>query len=692
MGSRITQNTFAGGEITPVLIARNDIQKYSSSLKTLRNGFIRQEGCITNRPGLEFVGEVKYSSKKTRLIPFIFNQQQTYVIEFGEYYCRFIQNGGYIIYPDDYEDESLRGEIVEISTPFTEDELDDLYYHQNFDLLNIACHNHPPKQLERHSHYEWVLNNIEFKPSILPPTNVQAVWSGSLEENTRDYIYLVTAVDKNTYEESNRSETVTVTGHYEAFWLNNEKMTISWSPVDNASEYNIYRSVNGIFGYIGTATETEFVDNNIEPDMDSCAPIYQTPFSDNNNPAVMSAYQQRSLFANSQNSPMTMWASQLATNNNFNVSRPLIASNAITMTLYDKTVSEIRHMISVNDLIVLTADAEWKVSGSDGSFDATPPPQAVVQSTYGASKVRPVISGNMILFVQSGGMVIRDLGYTYMSDSYDGNELSIFANHLFLGKQVVYMDYAKEPFRLLWVVFNDGTLAGLTYNKQQEHCGWHRHDSHNGKFECVTVVREGNEDIAYFIINRTVNGKTIRTIERMQSRIINKVSDGFFLDSALKYKGEPVKYFYGLDHLEGETVSVLADGGVIDNLKVVDGAIELPYSASNVVVGLPYTFEMESLNIEGENTHCIKKLVNSIDVKIYQSREDFKCISSDGKEVIARRSIESINNSDLLVDAEISFRPQNNYTSNATIHLKQDKPLPLTIVAISAVVSIGDVA
>lgn len=693
MGSRITQNTFAGGEITPVLVARNDIQKYNSSLKTLRNGFIRQEGCVTNRSGLEYIGEVKFSNKKTRIIPFIFNKEQTYIIEFGEYYCRFINNGGYIVYPDDYSDESLRGEIVEIVTPYKEEELSSLYYHQNFDLLNIACHSHPPKQLERHSHYDWVLTNIEFEPSILPPTDVKAVWEGKLDENKREYSYLVTAVDKESFEESNRSEIITVTGSMEAYWLNTNKMNLTWSKVENACEYNIYRSVNGIYGYIGTSSEAKFSDTNIEPDMDSCAPVYQTPFNDDNNPSSMSAHQQRSLFANSKSNPMTMWASQLATNNNFNTSRPLVASNAITMTLYDKAVSEIRHMISVDDLIVLTDDAEWKVSGSDGSFDATPPPMAVVQSRYGSSKVRPVISGSMILFVQSGGMVIRDLGYTYMSDSYDGNELSIFANHLFLGKEVIYMDYAKEPFRLLWVVFNDGTLAGLTYNKQQEHCGWHRHDSHNGKFECVAVVREGNEDIAYFIVNRFVNGENKRFIERMKSRLISNVSDGFFLDSALKYEGEPVKYFYGLEHLEGEAVYALADGGVIENLKVENGRVELPYEASKVVVGLPYTFEIETLNIEGENTHCIKKVINSIDVKIYQSREDFKCVASDGiSESIGQRCIESINDSDLLFDTEITFRPANHYTSNATMHLKQDKPLPLTIVAMSAVVNIGDLS
>lgn len=688
MATRITQNTFAGGEITPALCARNDIQKYSSALKTLRNGFIRQEGCISNRSGLQFVGEVKNSAKTVRLIPFVFNKEQSYIIEFGEYYCRFIKDGGYIIYPADYENQQLRGQIVEIPTPYKQDELKYIAYQQVKDILTLVHLNHPPKQLERHSHYNWVLTNILFKPSINPPSNIQAVWTGSTAENTRTYSYCVTAVDKNTLEESNRSEIVSAVGHYESSWLTTEQMTVSWNSVANACEYNIYRAVNGIYGYIGTASDCSFVDKNIEPDMKNTAPIYQTPFDNNNNPSVISSFQQRNIFANSNDNPLTIWTTQIASNNNFNVSRPLEASNAITMTLDDKEASDIRQIIALNDLIVLTSNAEWKISGSDG-LSASSPPKASIQSYYGSSFVRPVISGNMILFVQSGGMVIRDLGYTYMSDSYDGDELTIFANHLFLGKEVIYMDYSKEPFRILWVVFNDGTLAGLTYNKKQEHCGWHRHDTKNGKFECVAVIRENNEDIPYFVVKRTINGVEKRFIERMTSRLISKVSDGFFVDCGLKYSGAPVKFIYGLEHLNNEVVSIVADGGVIPNIKVVNSMVELPYYASNIIIGLPYEFEVETLNIEGENTHCIKKIINKIDIKIFESREDFKCLFN-GFESVGSRSINSINDSDLLLNTEVSFTTNNMYTSNATIRLMQDKPLPLTISAISAVVNVGD--
>ena len=95
--------------------------------------------------------------------------------------------------------------------------------------------------------------------------------------------------------------------------------------------------------------------------------------------------------------------------------------------------------------------------------------------------------------------VIRELGYDYLSDSYDGDELSLYASHLFEGKEIIYIAYAKAPYRIVFVVFDDGSLATLTYNKKQKLCGWGRQET-QGIFESVAVIREGKEDVAYFVI------------------------------------------------------------------------------------------------------------------------------------------------------------------------------------------------
>ena len=438
-------------------------------------------------------------------------------------------------------------------------------------------------------------------------------------------------------EESNRSAEVEVQGRIESNWAVGEYMTITWDEVPNAVEYNVYRAVNGIFAYVGTATKCTFTDDKIEPDLSSTAPIAKNPF-ENNYPSVVNYFQQRKIYANTKKNPQTIYSSQTGTSDNFNVSRPLVASDAVTITISEREVNEIRHIVAMNDLVVLTSSAEWKVNGTDGSFSASPPPVAKPQSYYGCSHVMPVVSGNMILFVQAGGSVLRDLGYTYVSDSYDGDELTIFANHLFKGRQIVDMAYAKEPFRIVWCVLSDGKLAGLTYNRKQEISGWHRHET-DGEFETVVCIREGYEDVAYFIIKRNINGQDKRYVERMATRIINKATDSIFLDSALKYEGEPVDVLKGLEHLEGKTVYVNADGGIEQHV-VENGSITLNDEASIISVGLSYEFEFETLNIEGENTHGLKKNINRINIKINESREDFYIVGTDGSEFQNERSIE----------------------------------------------------
>ncbi len=676
-----TQKSFTGGELSPALYARNDLAKYSIGLKTLKNGFVRAEGCVSNRSGLEFVCEIKNSNSKVRLLPFSFNTEQTYIIELGSGYARFIKNGAQIL----EEQSSLP---VEIEVPFQENDLSNIKYAQNADVLTICHNDYSPCELSRLSHYEWSLTSIDFKPTILPPFSLTAAWKGG-KENKKEYSYVVTAVKKDTYEESNRSEIITVEGEAESSWGVSEYITLTFSEVENAIEYNIYRNLNGVFAYVGSTSETTFTDDKIEPDLTSTAPVFTNPFEEKNNPACVNYFQQRKIFACLKNSPQQLVASQTSTNNNFNISRPLAATDSINITLSEREVNEIRHIIAMNDLILLTSGGEWKLNGSDGAFTASSSLIASPQSFYGCSHVSPVVSGNMILFVQSGGNVVRDLGYTYVSDSYDGEELSIFANHLFEGKQIIDMAYAKEPYRILWCVMSDGTVNALTYNKKQQVAGWHRHET-QGEFESVAVIREGFEDVPYFVVKRTINGQTKRYIEKMATRIVNATEDGIFLDSSLSYKGEPVCTVSGLEHLEGQKVSVLADGNILSDVLVNNGEISLKVPASKIIAGLPYEFEIETLNLEGESTLGLSKIVNSINVFVDKSREDFFVMGANGELLQNPRSIESINNPNYLHSGSIFSYSLVDYTKQATVRIKQIYPFPLTINAITLDVTVED--
>lgn len=841
--ARISQVSFSRGELCPPLYNRTDIEQYSIGLKTLKNGFVHQEGCVSNRAGLEYVGQVKDSTKKTRLIPFTFNTEQTYIIEAGEQYFRFISDGGYILYPNDYgvlyngefdfvgtgtntddntyyeynlndthyfasetldadvvlysddlfenvfgaveniegneitvsdsEKKAQRNEIVEIETPYLSKDLQRLKFAQSADVLTITHIDYEPRELSRYDHHIWKLTQIIIEPQIAPPEKINAVWTGTTTTHAREYTYLVTSVHKDTLEESKRSETLTVKGHREAYWTSSEYFTITWLPVENAGEYNIYREVNGVFGYLGTAQEADdvypiytgkytnnpatvvntrgetvytitlnddnstqlytpttlavddlfyrdadltdyfgkcsvintsaktitllvrggqFIDDNIEPDITASAPLFNNPFENGNNPTCCAYFQQRKVYANTTNNPQTIFSSQTSASNNFNYSRPLVASDAVTIALADREVNEIMHLVPFKDLIALTTNSEYKINGSNGVFEANPAPVATIQSTYGSSHVQPIVSGSMVVFVEAGGRVIRDLGFDYLSDSYDGDELSLFASHLFEEKEIIYIAYAKAPYRIIYVIFDDGSLATLTYNKKQKLCGWGRQET-QGQFESVAVIREGREDVAYFVIKRNINGESVRYVERTKTRAIENAKTAFLVDCGLySHFNTPVTVVSGLTHLKNENVIVLADGGVITDLTVSqEGTITLPNSASDVVVGLPYEFEFETLGVEGENTHGLKKQINTVTINILDSREDFWIIGNQGFETQLARSHQSIQDSGYLFSGKKDATPFNTPTDRATIHLKQKYPLPLTISAVSAIVNIEDI-
>ncbi len=682
MGIRISQNSFSKGIISPSLQGRVDLEQYSLGVKSLQNGMVLQEGCVLNRSGLEFLNEVKHSNKKTRLIPFVFDINESYVIEVGEKYFRFIKDGGYIL--------NSNNEIYEVSTPYLEDDIFSLDYAQQADVITFVHKNHPPYDLSRLAHDNWTFLKVSFKPSISAPLNVKAAYTGDTRENMTTYQYVVCAVDKNSSEESTRSAIVSVNGHLEAYWTTSEYITISWDKVLNASEYNIYRAVNGIFGYVGTSSSASFKDNNIEPDLTSCAPIFSNPF-ESENPSCVCYFQQRKIFASSKNFPQTFWATQSSTNKNFNISRPLNPTDAITMSIYDNVANTIQHLIPFDDLIVMTSNAEWAVNGSDGVFCATPTPVANLQSYYGSSKIKPVVSGSMVLFVQGGGNIVRDLGFNYLSDSYDGEELTLFANHLFEGKQIVDIAYSKEPYRILWCVMSDGSLNALTYNPKQKISAWHTHKT-DGKFESVTTIRENNEDIAYFVVNRMINNKTVRYVERFKSRIINSLDDAFFLDCAIFQNFENyVDEISGLGHLASKKVCALLDNGVVENLEVdINGKVKLPYKAKKVLIGLPYEFILETLNIESSETLGIKKNLNKVEVKILNSREDFFIENDNGTLCQSARCYDSINFPEKLFTKNVEFCALSSPSEEENIKIVQKFPLPLNILAVSATISLEE--
>lgn len=708
----IPQTSFSSGELAPVLHRRPELSRYITGLKTCRNMFVHKEGGVSNRTGTQFIAEVKDSTKTVKLVEFSFNDQDTYALEFGHLYMRVIRLGGqvllsatpsawaapvayaaadhvqsggvnyycYVAHTSSAADEpgvgvnwadywyALTSDIVEIPTQYAEADLEDLSFVQSADVITITHYNHPPRDLSRFDHDRWVLSDINFGPTIAAPTNL-SVTGGA---GTATFDYVVTAVSEATGEESLQSNTAN--GLEDA-------SALTWDAVTGAESYNVYKAKNGVFGYIGNAIGTSFTEEKIIPDLSDTPPLTKLPFSGAGDyPSTVAYYEQRLAFANTINNPQTMWFSQVANFHNFNTSRPIKADDAITIRIDAAQVNAVRNLVPLNDLLVMTSGAEHRITSGDNPFSIENI-RVKPQSYRGSKRLRPIVIGNVILYVQARGSDVRELSYALESDGYGGGSISITASHLFTGHTFTDWAYAKEPYSIVWMVRDDGALIGLTYVKEQDVIGWHRHDT-LGTFESVCVVSEGQEDATYVVVRRTVNGVQKRYIERFHTRQFDVVEDCFFVDSGLSYNGAPVSSLSGLDHLEAETVSILADGNVHPQQTVTGGSITIDYPASKVHVGLPYTSEIETLEPPVQEIQGLYKSATETIVGIDRSRGMWVGPDADDLVELKQREDEAWGEPTSLASGYVRVIAEASASGYGSLLLRQLDPLPMTVLAV----------
>jgi hypothetical protein len=307
--------------------------------------------------------------------------------------------------------------------------------------------------------------------------------------------------------------------------------------VVGASEYNVYKEVNGVYGWLGVAAGTTFNDVGLEPDTTDTPPSERDVFLVADSfPSTVTYFQQRKLYANTNDEPEKVFGSRTGSFKNFTVSSPLQDDDAVTWELAGRQVNAVKHMIDLGGLVVFTSGGEWNAKGNAAGIlvPGEVNPQQI--SYYGSGPVPPLIVGNTALFIQGRGSIVRDLGFDYQVDNYKGNDLTIFAAHLFDNFTVLDWDFQQIPHSVVWVVRDDGALLGLTYVREHQVWGWHRHDF-DGTVEAVVSIPEGNEDSLYLTIKREIDGRTVRYVERLSTRQVLDIRDFIGMDSALSFDG-----------------------------------------------------------------------------------------------------------------------------------------------------------
>lgn len=431
--------------------------------------------------------------------------------------------------------------LYTLVTPYDAADLPRLKFTQSADTMTLTHPGYEPSDLTRAGHADWSLDPISFAAEQLPPTSPAA--TPSSVTGSAGWSYVITALNRESGEESLPSVAANATFKQEHDWDANagDLIHVTWTDRPDADSYNVYKMRNGIYGFVGNAGSggSGFIDTKILADTTDAPPGARNPFEGGANewPGCVNYHEQRKFFGGSTNKPQTLWATASGSYKNMNVSTPTQDDDAITRTIASRQVNEIRHLVSVGSLIVMTSGAEWLCRPGSQSDVLTPANTNLrAQSYAGSSHVPPIVVNDSILFVQEKGSIVRDLKYQFESDGWTGVDLSVLASHLFEGHTIEEWAWTQVPHKIVWAVRDDGVLLALTYMREHEVFAWARHVT-DGLVESVCTIGEGDEDVLYLSVARDVGGQIVRYVERLQSRRFAQLRDAWFLDCALAYDG-----------------------------------------------------------------------------------------------------------------------------------------------------------
>jgi len=727
---------FTGGELSPRLDGRNDLAKYASGCKTLQNMIVYPHGSAARRPGTNFVAEVENSAEKTRLIPFEFSTTQTYILEFGNEYIRFYKDGGAILESNKtitgitqanpgvvtstahgfsngntivisgvvgmtqvngkrfkvasvtantfalqtidgtnvnttsftaYTSGGIANRVYQIATTYLTADLFQIKYAQSADVMYLCHPDYSVKKLSRTGHTSWTITEVDFTNGPYLDDNTTAVTFSSSAHTVGTARDLTASAA--TFASTDVGRLVSFRTGYGEITAFTSSTAVTWTIIKDTGS-----SSSSTDWALGAFSDTT------------------------GHPSCVTFYEQRLVFAGTEAQPQTLYFSKSGDYESMDENRggTIADDDAIIYTIASNQVNAIRFLSATRTLIVGTVGGEFSVSGG-GSDDPVTPTNILIkkQSNHGCANIDAIPVGNVTLFLQRAKRKIRELAYNFDVDGYVAPDMTILAEHI-SESGFNELSYQQEPNQIIWAVREDGQLAGLTYQREQQVVAWHRHIFggvfSTGNAVCETVATIPTNDKEYqtwVIVKRTINGVTRRYVEYLNQFDFNEDdnTEFNFLDSQLAYSGSATVTITGLDHLEGQTVSVLANGSTHPDRTVTNGSITLARSSTKVKVGLPYTSILQTMRIDAGSqngtSQAKTKRIYNITVRLYESIGVEVGPDLNNMEAIPFRSSAQLMDTAIPVytgDKEVEFR--GNYETDGHIYVRQTQPLPLTVLSL----------
>ena len=637
---------------------RVTLDTYREGLADMTNLLVLPQGGVTRRPGTEYLGEIKNSASTARLIPFQFKTTDTYILEFGDQTMRVFRSGLQVL---DATDKVITG-ITQAD----------------------------PGVITSNSHGFSDGDEI-FVDAIV----------GMTELNGRNY--RVDNATTNTFTLTdlfgNDIDTTSFTAYGSAGTATEIYNIATPYAVADLPALRFVQSADTMFivhPSYAIRKLTRTADNNWTF---STATITGTPSpalndTTNNYPSVVTFFEQRLVFGATNNNPQTLWFSKNGDYENFTTGTG--DDDALVYTIASNQVNAIRYLSATRVLTIGTTGGEYVLTAtSDGPV--TPTTTLIRKySNYGSAAVEPVQVADVTLFVQRGGRKVRE--FRYVGDinvsAYQAPDITIVAEHITAGGLSAFA-YQQEPDGVIWAIRADGTLLGVTYRREEEVVAWHKHivggefDGGQAVVESIaTLPSDTGEDELYMIVKRTINGATKRYVEQMRPFDFGGVATGaFFVDCGLRYEGTATGTLSGLYHLEGETVTVLANGATHPDREVTNGGITLAYNSTTAAVGYNYTSSMQTMRIEAgsadgtsqgkpKRIHAVTlRLLETVGIEVGNS-------SNENDRVFFRDSSMPMDQAVPLFTGDKDIEFPGGYDDDDRLYVRQTQPLPMSVLAL----------
>jgi len=625
-----------------------------------------------------------------------------------------------------YGSAGTAGKIIEITTPYTTSQLSAINFAQSADVLFLAHNSHEPAKLTRTSHTAWTLTDIDFTDGPYIDENITDITlfasanTGSVTITASASLFASTDVGRlirfREVIEAEHDQWATSTGYAQnalvRFGNNVYKKTDSGTDTSGSNPpvhltgskaygpitWQFQHSGSGFLKITGFTSATVvtalfknsegFLPASVVSSGNTTTLWSLGSFSTTTGfPRAIGFYEERLYFASTTEQPQTIFGSASADFENHTPGTN--DDDGINVTIASDHVNVIKHLLPARFLQLLTTSAEFTLSGGAGSEPVTPTNVNVLrETTFGTGNVKPLRAGNSTILIQKGAEKVKEITFDLDTDGLLGVDLTVLADHLARGG-LTDMVWQQEPELLLWFVHSDGRLIGLTYDRANATVGWHEHSlGGSGVVESITAIPSGAEDQVYLSVKRTINSATVRHIVFLKSLYFNDdVKDAFFVDSGLTYSGNATTSITGLNHLEGVSVTILADGAAHADKTVSGGAITLDRSSTKVHVGYGYTSSLETLRMEAGAEDGIAqgkiKRIHGVTARFFQTvGAELGPDTNNLDRLPFRDSSMNMNQAVPLFngDKEISF--PSGYDNDAKIVIRQTQPLPMTILAI----------